>query len=125
MKTYKCLNCSKENKIKGMQYNNKYCNNQCQGERIFLTETLPRFKRGEISTMRTLHKCIKSLHGYKCQLCGNEGSHNNKPLALQIDHIDGKASNNDPKNLRLLCPNCHSQTDTYVSKNKGNSTRIR
>jgi 5-methylcytosine-specific restriction endonuclease McrA len=124
METFKCLNCNKEN-FKKKNHFNKYCDNTCQGEHKFLTETLPKFKKGEISTMRTLHKCVKALHGYKCQVCGNEGSYNGKILSLQLDHIDGKASNNNPINLRLLCPNCHSQTDTYVSKNKGNSTRVR
>ena len=42
----------------------------------------------------------------------------NKKLSLQIDHIDGNCENNKPDNLRLLCPNCHTQTDTWGIKNK-------
>lgn len=38
---------------------------------------------------------------------------NNKPLTLHLDHIDGDKSNNSLENLRLLCPNCHSQTETF------------
>lgn len=36
-----------------------------------------------------------------------------KLLRLHLDHIDGDHFNNELKNLRILCPNCHSQTETY------------
>jgi 5-methylcytosine-specific restriction endonuclease McrA len=42
-----------------------------------------------------------------------------KPIALELDHINGNSSNNNLDNLRLLCPNCHAQTDTYRGKNIG------
>lgn len=38
-------------------------------------------------------------------------------LVLQLDHIDGNNSNHKIENLRLLCPNCHSQTETYAGNN--------
>ena len=41
-----------------------------------------------------------------------------KHLSLHLDHINGKNDDNRIENLRLLCPNCHSQTDTYAGKNK-------
>lgn len=41
-----------------------------------------------------------------------------QPIPLQLDHIDGNSNNNNLSNLRLLCPNCHAQTDTYCGKNK-------
>jgi 5-methylcytosine-specific restriction endonuclease McrA len=52
-----------------------------------------------------------------CSECGlNEW--NNKPINLELDHINGVRTNHKLENLRLLCPNCHSQTDTYRSKNR-------
>ena len=54
---------------------------------------------------------------YKCSCCGIS-EWNGKPLSLQLDHINGKNDDNRLQNLRLLCPNCHSQTDTYSGKNK-------
>lgn len=52
---------------------------------------------------------------YACSICGNTGSHQEKPLALEVDHIDGRFYNNQKENLRFLCPNCHSQCDTNTS----------
>lgn len=61
---------------------------------------------------------------YKCSECGITSTWNGKPLTLQLDHVDGDATNNEKPNLRWLCPNCHTQTETYGSKNKG-STRTK
>ena len=124
MDKFECLCCGKKNPVK-RNHANKYCNNTCQQQHIFETETLPKFLKGEISTRRTLIRCLTHLHGYKCLSCGNEGVHNSAPLVLQLDHVDGDASNDKPKNLRLLCPNCHSQTDTFVAKNKGKGRQSR
>lgn len=55
---------------------------------------------------------------YKCAICGNKGEWNGLSLTLQIDHINGIRNDNRKENLRWLCPNCHSQTDTYTGKNK-------
>lgn len=54
---------------------------------------------------------------YECECCGNKGIWNGRLLVLQLDHRDGDHSNHSLENLRFLCPNCHSQTDTYSGKN--------
>jgi hypothetical protein len=40
-----------------------------------------------------------------------------KPLSIQLDHINGNPTDNRIENLRMLCPNCHSQTETFGSRN--------
>lgn len=55
---------------------------------------------------------------YKCGICGNPGSWQNQPLSLQLEHLNGISNDNRIENLMFLCPNCHSQTDTFAGKNK-------
>ncbi len=57
------------------------------------------------------------LLNYKCVKCGQIPEWNNKPLTLQLDHINGNRNDNRLENLRILCPNCHSQTDTFMGHN--------
>lgn len=53
----------------------------------------------------------------RCEKCGiNEW--NGKSINCELDHIDGDRTNHKIENLRIICPNCHSQTETYRSKNK-------
>jgi Zn finger protein HypA/HybF involved in hydrogenase expression len=59
----------------------------------------------------------KNLIEYKCTLCSNLGVWNDKKLNLQLDHINGISTDQRLENLRFLCPNCHSQTDTFCAKN--------
>ena len=58
-----------------------------------------------------------NLFEYKCLHCWLSNDYNWKDLSIQLDHIDWDDHNNSLTNLRFLCPNCHSQTDTYWSKN--------
>jgi hypothetical protein len=53
-----------------------------------------------------------------CSCCGGKDWMGD-PLTLHLDHINGDRIDHRMKNLRLLCPNCHSQTDTYCGKNIG------
>ena len=118
-KTYNCLHCSTENRW-GHSKINKFCNNVCQGQHKWLVETIPRIESGEVpSGAPALKKYLIEKHGEICYVCRCGAEHNNKPLVLQLDHIDGDSDNNYPKNLRLLCPNCHSQTETFSNRGKG------
>jgi len=64
-------------------------------------------------------KYLIDTRGHKCEVC-EKTEWMGKPIPLEVDHISGNNQDNDPSNLRLICPNCHSQTDTYKAKNKGN-----
>jgi 5-methylcytosine-specific restriction endonuclease McrA len=54
----------------------------------------------------------------QCSECGLLPEWNGKPIVLQIDHKDGNGVNNAPYNVRFLCPNCHSQTETFGTRNR-------
>jgi 5-methylcytosine-specific restriction endonuclease McrA len=52
----------------------------------------------------------------RCDLCGLR-EWRGKPLSMHLDHINGVSDDHRFENLRMLCPNCHSQTETYGGKN--------
>ena len=62
------------------------------------------------------HIIKNELIPYKCSICGLT-TWNNKTISLELDHINGINNDNRLENLRFLCPNCHSQTTTYGSRN--------
>lgn len=53
----------------------------------------------------------------KCECCSLT-EWNNKPINLELHHINGNNTDNRLGNLQILCPNCHCQTDNFKGKNK-------
>jgi len=79
------------------------------------------FKENSEYTNRTniKTKLIRDFNfAYECVDCGIGEYYNSKPISLQLDHINGISNDNRIDNLRFLCPNCHSQTETYAGKQK-------
>lgn len=60
----------------------------------------------------------KGYKKYVCEKCGCNGIWMGEEITLELHHIDGDRYNNKLENLEILCPNCHSQTKTYRSRNK-------
>ncbi len=89
----------------------------CQAEHRYQNIYIPKILNGDINDPVLLKKHLSRVYGYKCNICSLEIWMNSK-ITLQLDHIDGNSDNNVISNLRLLCPNCHSQTDTYKGGNK-------
>jgi hypothetical protein len=128
MKTYNCLNCQKECRYSHQKVN-KYCSVACQQEyqhQKYITEWkqgLQDGMRGKLQTSDHLRRYILEKQNYKC-ICGID-SWQGFSIILELDHKDGNYTNNKEDNLRCLCPNCHSQTSTYKSKNKGFGRKLR
>ena len=57
----------------------------------------------------------KGIKKNRCEICDID-SWNGKKIECELDHIDGDRTNHKLSNLRILCPNCHSQTDTFRYK---------
>ena len=119
-KVYNCIYCGKENSW-GRSKVNKFCDNICQGKYKWEFITKPKIENGECTHNSgfVLKKYLIEKYGDKCSECGQESLWNNKELVLQLDHVDGNSDNNYLNNLRLLCPNCHSQTENFGSKGVG------
>jgi len=64
---------------------------------------------------------------HECYECGQQPMWRGKPLVLVLDRINGVNDDYTPENLRLLCPNCNSQTPTFCGRNmkKGRRDRVR
>lgn len=64
-----------------------------------------------------LERLIKDRYKeHKCENC-NRSEWEEQPIPLQIHHINGDHFDNRIENLQVLCPNCHSLTDTFCKKN--------
>ena len=73
----------------------------------------PQYSSGHLSK-RLVEAGIKE---YKCESCLIK-EYNGKNITLELNHKDGNHYNHVLENLELLCPNCHSQTETYRFKNR-------
>ena len=107
-----------------------FCNKKCEGE-FKSRKTYEHYLThqdlyvGVITAMRFVKKFILQEQNHKCDICKMNDSWNETSIVFILDHIDGDASNNARSNLRLICPNCDSQLDTYKSKNKNSARKER
>jgi 5-methylcytosine-specific restriction endonuclease McrA len=72
------------------------------------TVTRGQVKRGLLSA---------GLKASRCERCGIS-RWRGRDLVITLHHVNGDGSDNRLENLRMLCPNCHSQTDTYGGRNR-------
>jgi len=82
----------------------------------WLQDLKKRIETGDKIWIGTIKKFLVVQNGHSCMMCGLNHPKTGK-VPLEIDHIDGDKNNNELTNLRILCPNCHSQTDTWRFKN--------
>ena len=110
-----------KNRIKELGCSTEHFNKHKSSEVIKLKQPLENILVENSSYQNTSHLKARLINErvleYRCALCGNEGRWQGKDLVLQLDHINGIHNDHRLNNLRFLCPNCHSQTDTYAGKN--------
>jgi predicted nucleic acid-binding Zn ribbon protein/Zn finger protein HypA/HybF involved in hydrogenase expression len=76
------------------------------------------------NTHKLKNRLIKEgLKEHRCENCNNT-EWLGQPIPIELHHIDGDNSNNLLENLQILCPNCHSLTETFRSKNLKNRNII-
>jgi hypothetical protein len=90
----------------------------CRSKEQFIKDVL--VKDGPGWTSHNLkHKLFKlDILKNECSECGLLPMWRGKKLVLHLDHINGDSRDNRMQNLRILCPNCHSQTETYCPGRK-------
>lgn len=126
MKVAICINCFCEFKPH-RNSKKKYCSVKCQTLYQYKQYIL-RWKNGlekgygvhkTLDLSSHIRRYMLEKYNNSCQKCGWNQLHpiDNKPL-VEINHIDGDAENCKEENLEVLCPNCHSMTETFRARNK-------
>ena len=82
------------------------------------------WKNGGPIGVQPLRKYLREISDGRCSNC-NLNEWMGSKLVCEVEHKDGNSENSSPNNVCLLCPNCHSQTDTYKAKNRGNGRHSR
>lgn len=122
-KTTVCMNCGKEY-IPFTSNKGKFCSIECSAA-YKKKQTITNWKKGDIdgtegyNCSAAVRNYLLSEHNYKCERCGwGEVNPYTNKVPLQIHHIDGNSLNNKESNLQVLCPNCHSLTENFGSRNR-------
>ena len=109
------LDESKINKNRRTLYS-QLCKNTIK-ENTYLLEDILNGKHPNYRNQLLLKKLIdNNIKEYKCERCGIT-TWMNQYITLQLHHKDGNNSNHKLDNIEILCPNCHSQTDSYAGRN--------
>ncbi len=93
-------------------------------KRMTVDEIASDGKTARVKTKLLRRAMIESGFEHSCSCCGTRSEWMGSALVLEIDHIDGNWRDCRLSNLRFLCPNCHSQTNTFGNKRRGGDNGI-
>lgn len=121
---HRCSYCLCEFQVPASR-NPKYCSSKCNGlalqKRTEIKIENGKYKGGSRDVLK---RYLIKKYGHKCVKC-NLSEWMDKKIPLELDHIDGNASNNKFENLQIVCPTCHALTTTWKGKNKGSGRKSR
>ncbi len=127
-----CESCGKDF-VERKSSKGKYCSHQCQADmrsmavvNTWLEDPSPKTFYSSNNVRPGIRRFLIKKSGCKCSRCGWGEKHISAALpSLEIEHIDGNWLNCSPSNIDIICPNCHSLTDTYKARNRGNGRDYR
>lgn len=111
-----CLECGKTTT------NPRYCSRKCNSNHLKRIAN-QKVINGVGSHLQVKRYLIETF-GNICMSC-DDTHKRGKRLVMELEHKNGDAYDNRLDNCELLCPSCHSVTDTYKGKNKGNGRAAR
>jgi len=114
--TFSCMACGRLNPLRGANYSNKYCNNQCQQDhrKQLLTERRINDWQSECSLFvwKEIPSYIQTYliahRGHRCEVCSTE-TWQGQPIPLTAVQRNSDIYDNREENLLLICPNCRAQ----------------
>ena len=122
--TASCQYCETDFEYYPKRSSGRFCSVKCSGSYHHRVRSKSKFLSGEFLDRSVQKVFVTERDGHKCHECGIT-EWQGKPIVFDLSHQDGDPSNNDPDNLRLICQNCHGQTDSYGGKNRGNGRKSR
>lgn len=115
-KARNCAHCGGPISGRSLSSTARFCSISCSNRSRVGTVYDGTYLKSKAVNHRRARRGLIERDGERCKKCDLAPVWMGMPLVLQIDHIDGDRTNNDLSNLRLLCPNCHTQTPTHGTR---------